>query len=215
MNTKPLVTGRQLGYLVVAFLLLLLSISVYTFLTRVGKTRVDVVVLPRDSSITVNGQSISAGENYLKPGSYIFVAKRKDFNSFTFKQTVGDKPVTVNLLPEATSAAALLYLKNNPQVQGQREAIADQEIQKAGQARLAKYPFFNQLPIIYDHGNSSIGSGPSITKPDDKAVIVKDIFSSGRAADLEVMRQSGFNPADYIVEFPDFTNPLIDREAGD
>ncbi len=208
------ITNRQKIYIAVAFLMLLGGLFVYTFVSRFGKTEVKIIVIPRDATILANNKKIETGTVYLTPQKYTFTAKKSGFSDDSQTVTVGKNSTTVSLIPTPSSAAAFEFLRRNPTLQQQRDGIDSERQAVIGKTTSRKYPFFSQLPIIYDHGNSSIGSGPSITKPDDKAVIVKDIFTSGRAADLDVMRQSGFNPADYIVEFPDFANPLL-GEVGD
>lgn len=208
MDIASFITRKRLTYLIACGALILVVIGVYTFIDRIGKTRVDIVTLPPDTTVTVNNRPINSGENYLKPGKYTFKAKRQYFDPLTSQYTIGAKPMTINLLPVATSDEALNFLRRHPQLQAKREVAIEEDTQKIGMERLRKYPFIKQLPIIYDHGESSIGSGESSAKPGETAIIINDISTNGRAADLEIMRQLGYDPADYIIEFHDFTSPL-------
>lgn len=175
---------------------------------RLGKTAVDIQVLPKNSEVTVNGVEYENGKTYLKPGTYEFVAKYPDFSDAKKTVTITKESAEVILLPEPNTEAANELLKNNPDLQRQREALGGREANLKGLEQEKKTPIITLLPYSDLTAPFSIDYGPSEYRKDDVVIIISNSTPDGRDYALRWIRQQGYDPANLEIVFDDFVNPL-------
>jgi len=138
---------RKLVILIAAALVTVLGLAVINFVGRYGKIAVKVVLVPADSTLTIDGKKSRAGTIYFSKKKHTLVAKRQyfttatktvDFSSYKSSQTL-------YLTPSPDSQAALNYLTAHPDAQAQRESIAGVRAGVA-QQQLSKDKLLTFLP---------------------------------------------------------------------
>ncbi len=128
--------------------ILLVAWQISLFYQHRGLTRVNILVLPTDSKLMVDGQVKKPGTYYLTPGSHNLVASRQYFdNDVKDINTTNISPGDViYMLPRVNSAEAKKWLLEHPEVQKQREAAGGAEAERTREILIKKYPVINKLP---------------------------------------------------------------------
>jgi|GEM_PF-1626889 len=206
MNQNPTILKPKL---VIAVIVVLLLVMLVLGIDRIGKTRLDIIVIPENATVYINENRTKGGARYLKPGEYTIRATSPGFSEVSQKVSLDKDAQSITLLPEPVSDEAIDWLGKNPDIQLERETLAGELANKEGAALYQSHPILNRLPILYNHGESSIGSGPSERIEGGTAIIIKDTTTSGRASIVQWMREQNYTPGDMEVLFPDFVNPLI------
>lgn len=203
-------TPRQIALIIGAVVALILLYGISSSISRAGKVAVEIKISPRDSIVRIDGKQSKAGKVYVEPGMHTFSGARENFKDDYQKIEVHkDNDLTVYLLPEADTEQAYNYLKDNPAVQRERERFGGLQANAKGIALREEIPLINSLPITWNHGLSSIGSGPSAEIEGGTAIIVQADATADRKAAVDWIKQQAANPSDLDIEFPDFVNPLI------
>ena len=128
--------------------LAILAWQVTVYIGHRDKVEVKILVLPNDSSLTIDGQATKPGKKYLTKGDHRLVAARQDFDNDV--KTISTSDITKNeiiyMLPAANSAAAKQYLLQHPEIQKQREAAGGIEAARVQTLLLKQYPIISKLP---------------------------------------------------------------------
>ena len=178
-----------------------------------GLIKINIVVLPEDSKLTVDGNASKAGNVYVAPGSHKLKATREDFEDVT--QTVNTsevKPGTIiYLLPKPNSEAAKNWLLQHPDVQRKREAVGGLEAQQQQQELNQKFPIITKLPHENLHYkiDYSISSGrleftitlyAIINRPSQHDQYVQQLHQYKSEA-LDYLTSNGINPQNYKISY--------------
>jgi hypothetical protein len=175
-----------------------------------GKISVTVDVVPADSSVTANGEKIGTGTVWLKPGNYTFVASKKGFIDAKVEMTISSTSNYVALNPTASSEEAKKWVQENGyEIDGlssrEYEATSAQIIKLA--PLLSVLPYTNDdFKITYDYRTNDTAS---------VYIIVTGADADGRTKALQWIRNSGYDPADYVFEFPGQSTPPGAKEETD
>jgi hypothetical protein len=180
-----------------------------------GKTKVELLVVPRDAAVSVNGQTFTDTTLYLTPGTYTFTAKRDGFD--TESQTVDIKGShhEVDLLAVPNSPVGNAYLNAHPDEEKIREDAGSKSANEAGLALQKKTPLIAQLPYTDITGPFSIDYGPSSTQKNGSFILISDSSPNGRVNALKWIKQQGYDPVNMEIHFDDFTNPLVENQVPD
>jgi len=127
--------------------------GVYGSIRHHGLIKVDVLVVPDDSTLKLDGRKIKAGSVYLQPGEHKLVASRQLFDDDIVTIDTGEitKNDKIYLLPKAVGAAAKQWLADHPKVQAERESAGGAEAAREHDLLLKKYPFLADLPHENSH----------------------------------------------------------------
>lgn len=138
---------------VVALALILLS----TITGGSSGKSITVVALPNDSVITVDGKISKAGNVKISEGNHTFKASRQYFKDYQVELNYKDleSGITLYLLPEPNSPQAFELLRNDPELQQQREAAGGEESSRVQKILEANYPIIGELP--YENLHYKIG----------------------------------------------------------
>ena len=137
---------------VVIIILAVLGLAVIGILaTRKPSSKgvtVTVKAAPSASTLTLDGQKISAGRVTLTPGKHTFTASLKYFD--TTSTTVDTKTVntsrTIYLMPAPNSPEAKQWLQDHPEAQTEREQAGDTQASLDTQQLRDTYPIVSKLP---------------------------------------------------------------------
>jgi hypothetical protein len=113
-----------------------------------GEVGLRVVVLPDDSTFTIDGHGARAGKVYVTKGKHVFKASKKGFKEakVDIDTATIDSNRTIYLLPAPDSEEAFAWLANHPEAQERREAAAGAEVVDI-QKDVEKTPLVDQLPF--------------------------------------------------------------------
>jgi len=212
MDDKKTTFPRFIWIIVALFLLLIVYWTALS-ITRAGKTKVSIIVIPQDANVTLDNKPVSSGDLYLAPGDYTFSASKNGFKTDTHSVKVGKESLTVGLLPEPESTEAKKWLSDNSELQLQREELGGINANREGDELVEKNPILDALPYKDIYGPFNVDYGASDRQ---KGGILLDINGStppGRAKAIEWIRQQGQDPTDLEIRYSDFKNPLINGDV--
>lgn len=191
------------------FILLILAVIVilivYTYVERIGKVPYTLHVAPKIAEVTIDGKAVSHGTIYLTPGEHTLVAKHGGFKEDQRHITVGgnNADYAVILLTPVTADAITWANKYNNEYL-EVEGIAGRKSAEDGAEFREENPVVDDLP--YRDPYYTIG----YKVPDDVNVVLTVYTESPRYryAAIQKIRDLGYDPSNYTIEFVDFVNPL-------
>lgn len=171
---------------------------------RQGKLPVIIKTVPAQATITVGDTPGRQGTNYITPGTHTLTVSYEGFTEY--KQTITISPKTldqyIGLAPESEEAKQ--WQQRNRRHYAELERLSFLQAQEYGTEFKEKWPITNVLPIKDPYFSISY-------RLDDRHGIVLTVKGTSpryRAFALKSLRQKGFDPTDYVVEFENFKNPL-------
>lgn len=202
MNKRALITT----FGVIGFLLIPLVIWGLTTLPQQGKVAVSVEVLPSEATVKINNQDYSGQKTiHLEPGTYTATISHEGFETDTQQLIVkeGDKDLALFSTPQPITSEAERWVRENQNAYLTLEGKAGEAAVQQGAEFIEEYPLTKWLPL--QKATYTIGykqDGP------DKIIITINAFSGYREAALQEIRDLGFDPSDYTIEFTDYRNPF-------
>jgi len=173
---------------------------------RIGKLAVTISAVPRNATVIVNDRQVSSGTHWLTPGNYSVKASREGFEDIKKSiEVTGEKTenvVALSLTPKSEEAKKWAdkhqseYSRNEQY--GAVAAAAD------GKYFADKNPITKKLPFknpYYTIGYKTQGDAPvtlTIVTPSPRY----------RFYAIEKIREWGFDPTHFRIEFQGFKNPL-------
>jgi hypothetical protein len=197
---------RRIVTVVVLLFVLLVAWSVMTLIDRQGKVAVVIRTVPGDASILFNKNTEQNGTRWIKPGDYTVVAKKDGFSSVTRVVRVTDEKsqniVAISLQPESDQAKEWAA-KNTEQYQ-QNETFGTIEANANGEYFSKLNPITTKLPFVDPYFKIAY-----VTNADQSIKITVSTPSPRyRFYAVEKIRELGYDPTDFVIEFKDFKNPL-------
>lgn len=193
--------------LLIVFIIFVIVAVIY--LPRVGKVRLEVVVVPEKSTITLNDQPIQAGVHYLDPGIYVLKASYTGYIDDTRTVNLQQEPTYIALLPEANSADAKKFLANNPDIQSQREALAGYNANTQGAELRSSNPVIEKLPYIDPQSLYAIDYGVTDTSPRQLFLVISNSSPEGRQNAITWLKGQNVNINTTDIRYGDYKNPLV------
>jgi hypothetical protein len=212
-----MIDQRRFKIVLLAFAVLALGLISYQFAlywSHRGLIKANIVVLPEDSTLTIDGSPKKPGTVYLKPGLHKFAATREFFDKVERRINTNSLKAdeTIYLLPEANSSEALKWLTEHPEVQQKREAVGGVEAIKQQDSLTTNYPFIKTLPKENSHYkiDYSITSGNkleftinlfgSIDNP-DQYTQYRQRLKQYKSEALQFLKVNGINSSDFKITY--------------
>jgi len=195
-------------------LIIVISFVAYTKISRIGKTEVTVNIAPLTAQLYIDNEEGGGGVNYLKPGKYTFVAKKKGFADAEVVVDVGTNSQSVDLLLVPNSPEGRKYLDENPEERRAYENLTSEIAKKKGKEMRGNAPIISQLPHTDLVGPFSIDYGPNLEEPGQVTLIVSNSTPAGRLAALQWIKDQGQNPSEINIVYSDFLSPLTEPGKG-
>jgi hypothetical protein len=193
---------------VIGFLIVIIGITFYLALSRAGKEPVTIQLIPEDTILTIDGQQYRPGTAYIQPGTHNIKAEREGFRTFESTITIGQPNNTeVDLALTPVSEEAIQWQKDNLNLylaQEGRSALRSNEI---GQQRREQFPITAHLPFrnfIYSIGHRL----KNVDNPSEGIIIEINAITGSREAAINKIRELGFDPTDYEINFNNYENPF-------
>jgi hypothetical protein len=186
----------------------LIGYSVYLTISRAGKEPVKVYAVPSDATITANGQPIAPGTTYLAPGEYSIEATRGGFTSY--KETIKiDKPneTDIDIALRGVSKSAIEWEQKNQKLYLEREGRAGIRAGNKGERFSKANPIVRKLP--FKNLLLTIGYQLDPADKSEMSIILQiDAAAGYRAAALQKVRDLGFEPTDFKINFKNYVSPF-------
>lgn len=169
-----------------------------------GTVGVSMSVLPQDATVKINDKEYTNQTSIrLKPGTYTVTVSKEGFDSDTQELVVKEgEPATFISMPAPISADARRWVTNNQRAYLELEGKAGELATQRGRELIDEYPLTKWLPLqkaIYTIGYK---------QPEEAVIITIDATEGYREAALQEIRDLGFNPGDYTIEFTNYRNPF-------
>lgn len=206
---------RQKWIIVLLVFALLVTFLLTIAISRIGKTKVNIEIIPKDSSLYIDGKKSSPGDNYLKPGKHTFEAKKSGFTNDKVVLRVENESLEIGLIPEPKSEEAIDWLNKNPEIQLKREAIGAKMSSLLGGYVEDNTPIINDLPYTDVDGPFTIDYGSTPNRLYGSFIEITDSTPLGREAAISWIKSQGYDPTDIDIRFDDFENPLLPRDINE
>lgn len=195
-------------FLCVLLVSLVIFISIILF-SRIGKVEVTVETVPFDTKLFVNNKPADKNSLFLKPGKYIFTAKRDGFSDDTFNAQIKEGGENwIGLTPNPTSLKAEEILNNEKDSQLQREYIGGRMASISGDYIEQETPILESLPYTDVSGPFTINYGGSKNREYGSFIEISTSTPVGRERAIHWIREQGYSPTDLEIRYLDFSTPI-------
>lgn len=200
--------AKIIGVVLGAVFLALIAYSIYIVVSRSGKEPVQVYILPSEATVTVDGQKLSAGIEYLSAGTHEIQAKSEGFTDYKGTITIGQtNKESIDIALDPVSDAAKEWAKKNQKLYLDREGRSGERSRERGKEFYRLNPITKQLPItnvLY-----SIGYIVDQSDPSGNSIILQVQASQGyREAMLAKIRELGYDPTNFKINFKIYESPF-------
>jgi len=204
-------TQKRLVILAILFVSVLFILFIFTLLRHRSDAAVEVVTLPPDSTLTVDGKKTKAGTLYLTKTTHILKVSRQFFTPLT--RTIDfatyDHSQTLYMMPLPKSPQAIKYLADHPAIEAQREAAGDQQAANA-QQQLSKNKLIGLLPYSGPGGTYMVDYG-TLTQQDGTqkvTIYIESNTSQDKQAALTWITDQKIDPKTLTIVYEDLqTSP--------
>ena len=197
---------REATYTVILVFCLLVVYAAFLLIGRIGKVGVEFHFVPASSSVTINGQTYSSGTQYLPAGTYDITVSHPGFAPE--KQTVfvsNTKPKNILAISlDPTSDEAKKWAETHQTDYKNNEKYGAEQARQDGQFFSQTFPIVSKLPYEDPYYKIAYRS----TGEQDLTVTITTQSPRYRFAAIQKIRELGFNPTDYKIDFVDYKNPL-------
>lgn len=177
-----------------------------TLVGRIGKIPVTIAVVPRSATTVVNGQTLSSGVHWLPAGNYTVSARQDGFGSLQKTITVtNDKAKNIiSLSLEPQSESAKKWAEKNKQAYADNERFGAMAASADGEYFTMQNPITEKLPFKDPY----FTIGYKTEKDSSITITVVTPSPRYRFYAIEKIREWGYEPTEFLIEFQDFKNPL-------
>jgi hypothetical protein len=197
--------------LIVVLVVTIIGLSIWSVARHSGKVGVKVVVLPTDSTLTIDGVRTKPGTIYFTKTTHTIKVSKQYFGDVT--KTINfatyDRLHTLYMLPLPNSDKAIQYLLDHPEVQTQREAASgDEAIQD--QQELSKNKLIPLLPYtgpgteyVVDYGSTEQADGSQ-----KLTIFIQADTDQAKQDALKWVRSKGTDMSKIAIVYQPITNPI-------
>jgi hypothetical protein len=203
--------------LATTFVVVVAGWSLLSYVSHHGKVGVKVIVLPKDSRLTIDGKSTRAGTIYFTKATHTLKASRQSFTTIarTINFATYDKSQIIYMLPGPDSDQARQYLVAHPDIQAQREAAAGNQSSQA-QQQLSKNKLISLLPYAGPGGDYTVDFGTTSQADGSQKVTIYIEANTDEAKQeaLDWIKSSGNNPDKFTIVYQSLSNTIQADNAG-
>lgn len=206
---RDFIKKHKLAVIAVSLLVVMfIGFMTYILVSRGDKQPVEVYLIPSDTKLLVNGEQLSEGTSYLKPGRYNIEASRSGFETQKQILIVGEPNTsTVDIALAGVSDSAKKWEEEHTQLYEGYEARGGSRAQQEGETFTADNPITSVIPFenfIYTIGYRA--------DPDDatgNSIIIEIETTEGyRNAAIDKIRELGYDPTNFKITFTDYESPF-------
>lgn len=197
---------RKIVAIVLIFVALLLVWTGVVLVGRIGKVATTFAVVPSDATITIDGERIDSGVQWIAAKKYEVIIQKEGFK--THKKTVAitevkkQNVVAASLAPESNEAKE--WAEKHKDDYSENEKFGAIEASTEGKYFSDNNPITEKLPFVDPY--YTISYTPN--KDDSINLTIATPSPRYRFYAVEKIRELGYDPADFVIIFKDFKNPL-------
>lgn len=200
---------RTITIITVGLFAVLITWSAITLIERVGKLPLKISVVPSDALITIDGNRYHNGTIWIKAGKYDMSVEKSGFTTQKKSITVTDqkdKNITAVSLVAQTDDAKK-WVEQHKDEYSKNEQYGAIEADQAGKYFSAKNPITDKLPFKDPYFTISYQARDDLSIK----LIIDTPSPRYRFYAVEKIRELGYDPTDFEIEFTDFHNPLGEK----
>lgn len=173
---------------------------------RQGKVAVQIQVVPSDALVTIGDTKVtSSGTAYVQPGSYKVTVKKQGFSDYTKVLDVHQESLpSIYVGLSGSDKDAKKWEDDHADQYSVLNRLEVERAAKFNHAQITKNEIIRILPINDPYFTVSYMSDGG----DSIHLIVSGVTAKYRMFALDYIRQKGYEPTDYKIEFKGFKNPL-------
>jgi hypothetical protein len=180
--------------------------AVADYVSHIGKVALVVSVVPRDAIVMVGSDKVGNGTRWVKAGDYKVSVSKDGFikqqETLTVSEQKKQNVLAISLIPD--SDAAKKWANDHSDDYKNNEQYGSIEAKNNGDYFSQTNPITTQLP--YTDPYFKIGY---VTDNNQSIKLTIETPSPRyRFYAVEKIRQLGYDPTDFVIEFKDFKNPL-------
>lgn len=204
---RAISTRRIVAILFVGILLIAVLYLSIINIDRIGKTPIALSAFPEDATILIDGNNVKTGTLYLAPGTYQLEAKKQGYDSYTKKVVLEEDKQTIAVILSPNSEEAFEYGRKNEAAYLKVQAQGEVAAAEAGKRFSELNPITKDLP--YKTFFYSIGYRMDQTDPSGNSIIIEiDANEAYRQTALNRIRELGYDPTDFTINFRNYENPF-------
>lgn len=193
------------GFWIVMALIVVWAVADYV--SHIGKVPVVVSTVPGDASVSLDGNRIGGGTQWIIPGTYKVTVKKDGFAEQARKIIISPEKaqnvLALALKPQSDDAKK--WAKEHADDYKKNEEFGAIEARNNGDFFSKRNPITTKLP--YTDPYFKIGY---VTDPNDLSIklTIETPSPRYRFYAVEKIRSMGYDPTDFEIMFKDFHNPL-------
>ena len=205
MQTIP--TGKIVALFLAGLLFIVALYFGVITVSRSGKTPISLSVFPNDTTITVDNEVIKTGTVYFTPGTYQLEAEKEGYDTYTKTLIVEEEEQTVAIILTPDSEEAFEYGRSNEKEYLEVQAQGEIAAMERGKTFNEQNPIAKHLP--YKTFFYSIGYRMDQRDPSGNSIIIEiDAPEGYRQSAIYRIRQLGYDPTDFTINFREYENPF-------
>ena len=185
--------------------LAILSLVIWQKIQNQGKVAIGIRKLPSDAKIVLNDKTISSSTIYLEPGTYTLKGSSEGFADYERTIDIPDNSEDLKafFVLDPKSDEALKQVGESTEEYLKLEKEASEYYAKTSEQTADKYPIIEDLPY-----RSPLYSIEYSLVKDDFKIQIKSSDALGRQVAIGRIKDFGYPPTDYIIEFLGLDNPF-------
>jgi hypothetical protein len=200
--------AKIIGTLVLVVIIALVGYGIYKQVAKTSNVAVTVAVAPSDATITIDGKAASTGTTYLAPNkNYKVTISKNGFSTYSVSQYVDSAHNTISVALSPISDEAKKWVEAHQDQFLAVEGDAGAQANATGEEFAEQNPITNVLPVdnfVYTIGYKNDQSDPS----GNSIILTIDAAEGYRNGAVQAIRDMGYDPAKYKIEFKDYQNPF-------
>lgn len=181
----------------------------FALVNQGGKVPVLVKAFPGDAHIMIGDIPVRNGSRiYLEPGTYTITATRDGFKDISDTITLTDIERSYIVMMTPISAEAKKMTNTiDKDTENELTALSERDIERVNEQFYKLNPIAQKLP--YKTFTYGIGHHEDPSDPSGNSIIIDiDAHEGYRQAALFQMRQMGYDPTDFNINFRGYSNPF-------
>jgi hypothetical protein len=196
------------GILILVAIVALIGYGIYKQVMKTDNVAITVAVAPSDASISIDGKTSGTGTVYLASGkAYKVVISKDGFSTYSVNQYIDSAHDTISVALSPISDEAKKWVEENQDQYLAIEGDAGAQANATGEEFSKQNPITDDLPI--DNLIYTIGYKNDQTDPSGNSIIITvDAAAGYRNGAIQAIRDLGYDPTKYKIEFKDYQNPF-------
>ncbi len=215
-----MISDKQRQWFIIGLIILAIAAGIYygtLSLIRRDTGEIIIDILPTNATVLIDGKKAGQGSHFLNSGVYEVEMSANGFakNTRSILVEKGSKEIILeSLVPNSSEGEK--WISDHSEAYAKYEEKGGIAVQKEGVEIRSKFPIIQLLPFTeagFSGNNSGFTIGYRAPKDDSLIVTIHASSSLNRQLALSKIKGWGYDPANYTIEFSDFTNPFARDEV--